>query len=93
MIKVIAHIDAVPEYLEEVLKIQLEAVGVTREEPGCIEYTLFQQIDTPNRLTFVETWASEEALQIHMETPYMAEKAKKLAGKILGKDVRVLKAL
>lgn len=93
MIKVIAHIDAVPEHLEEVLKIQLEAVGVTREEPGCIEYTLFQQIDTPNRLTFVETWASEEALRIHMETPYMAEKAKKLAGKILGKDVRVLKPL
>lgn len=93
MVKVIAHIEVVPAFLDEVVAIQKEAVSVTRLEPGCVEYDLFQQQDAPHRLTFVETWASAEALQVHMDTPYMAEKAKRLAGKIAAKDVRILNAL
>ncbi len=93
MIKVIAHIEALPEHLETVLRIQQEAVEVTLQEPGCIEYALFQQLDAPHRLTFVETWASEEALKVHMETPYMAEKARRLAGMLAGKDVRLMQAV
>jgi len=93
MIKVIAHIEALPEHLETVLRIQQEAVEVTLQEPGCIEYALFQQLDAPHRLTFVETWASEEALKVHMETPYMAEKAQRLSGMLAGKDVRLMQAV
>lgn len=93
MIKVIAHIEALPEHLEAVLRIQREAVEVTLQEPGCIEYALFQQLDAPHRLTFVETWASEEALKVHMETPYMAEKAQRLSGMLAGKDVRLMQAV
>lgn len=93
MVKVIAHIDIIPEFLEEVIAIQQEAVTVTLTEPGCIEYALFQQADAPHRLTFVETWASEAALQLHMETPFMAEKGQRLAGKIAAKDVRIYRAL
>lgn len=93
MLKVIAHIEVAPEFLEEVIDIQLDAVKVTRMEHGCIEYSLFQQIDTPNRLTFVETWATYDDLEAHMDTPYMTEKGRKLAGKILSKDVRIMKEL
>lgn len=90
MIKVIAHIEVLPEHLEAVLAIQREAVEVTLAEPGCVEYALYQQKDAPHRLTFVETWASEEALKIHMDTPYMAEKAVRLSGMLAGKDVRLM---
>lgn len=93
MIKVIAHIEVVPEFLEEVIAVQQEAVSVTLKEYGCIEYALFQQTDAPNRLTFVETWASDADLQVHMDTPFMIEKAKRLAGKIASKDVRMYKGL
>ncbi len=93
MVKVIAHIEVVPEYLEEVIAIQKEGVVVTLKEPGCMEYVLFQQADAPHRLTFVETWATEADLKVHSETPYMAEKGERLAGKIAGKDIRILKML
>lgn len=93
MLKIIAHIEVVPEYLEEVLAIQLEAVKVTQAEPGCLEYSLFQQVDAPNQLTFVETWASEEEFKIHSGSPFLAEKGQRLAGKIRSKDVRVMRAL
>lgn len=93
MVKVIAHIDVVPDYLEEVIAVQREAVSVTLQEPGCIEYALFQQTDAPHRLTFVETWESEEALKVHNGTPFMLEKAQRLAGKIASKDIRILRAL
>ncbi len=93
MVKVIAHIEVVPAYLEEVIAIQQEAVAITLKEPGCIEYALFQQADAPHRLTFVETWETDEALRIHSATPFMAQKAERLAGKIASKDIRILKAL
>lgn len=93
MIKVIAHIEVIPAYLDEVIAIQQEAVAVTLKEPGCIEYALFQQTDAPHQLTFVETWETDEALKIHMDTAFMIEKGKRLAGKIASKDVRILKAL
>jgi len=87
-VKVIAHIDVVPEYLKEVLAIQKEAVGITLKEPGCIEYALYQQSDAPEKLTFVETWESPEALKVHSNTSYFIEKGKLLTGKIAAKDVR-----
>ena len=93
MIKVVAHIEVIPEFLEEVIGIQREAVAITLKEPGCLEYALFQQSDAPHQLTFVETWDSEEMLQIHMNTPFMTEKGKRLTGKIASKDIRLLKTL
>ncbi len=88
MLKVIANIDVFPEYLEQVLPIQQEAVKITSAEPGCLEYSLFQNIETPNILTFVSTWASGEAFELHAKTPYLAEKGARLSGMIRSKDIQ-----
>lgn len=88
MLKVIARIDVFPEYLDEVLPVQQEAVKVTLSEPGCLEYALYQNIETPNILTFVSTWAKPEDFKVHAQTPYLAEKGSRLSGKIRSKDIQ-----
>lgn len=88
MLKVIARIEVVPECLEVVLPIQKEAVEVTRKEPGCLEYGLYQNIETPNVLTFVSLWATDEDFEIHAKTPYLAEKGQRLTGMIRSKDIQ-----
>lgn len=93
MIKVIANIDVVPECLDEVLPIQQEAVKITLTEPGCLEYALYQNIERPNILTFVSTWATPEDFQVHAQTPYLAEKGQRLAGMIRSKDIQFLRLL
>lgn len=93
MLKVIANITVVPESLDMVLPIQQEAVQVTLLEPGCLEYGLYQNIENPNILTFVSTWATPEDFQVHAQTPYLLEKGKRLAGMISSKDIQFLRII
>lgn len=93
MLKVIANIEVVPECLETVLPIQKEAVEITRAEPGCLEYALYQNLETPNILTFVSTWATEEDFQVHAQTPYLVDKGRRLAGMIRSKDIQFFRPL
>ena len=45
----------------------------TRQEEGCLEYTIAADVENPARFVIVEKWASPEALEAHFETPHMAE--------------------
>ena len=45
-------------------------VAPTRAEPGNRGYTLHQDLDNPARFFFYETWASREALNVHLTTPH-----------------------
>jgi quinol monooxygenase YgiN len=45
----------------------------TRKEAGCIAYDLFEDINNPNILTFVEKWESREHLEVHFNTPHFKE--------------------
>ncbi len=93
MLKVIANIHVVPECLDEVLPIQQEAVKITLTEPGCLEYVLYQNLETPNILTFVSTWATDRDFEIHAQSPYLREKGERLAGMILSKEISFLRPL
>lgn len=46
-------------------------IAPTHAEEGCILYALNVGADDPARLTFVERWASREALDAHMRTPHL----------------------
>jgi quinol monooxygenase YgiN len=45
-----------------------------------LKYELLQNGDDPNDFTFVETFASDEALKEHAAAPYIAGLAAKLEG-------------
>lgn len=45
-------------------------IAASRKEEGCISYSLFEDIHDKNILTFIEEWKSEEAIQIHNNSPH-----------------------
>ncbi|AKN30381.1 antibiotic biosynthesis monooxygenase [Clostridium carboxidivorans P7] len=55
---------------DEFLKITKELIEKTRKEDGCIAYHLFEDINNPLILTFVEDWRDEEAIKNHNNTEH-----------------------
>lgn len=77
-IHVIARHFARPETVDEVRRILLSLIDSSRAEPGCLKYELLQNVDDPTDFTFVETFASKEALTVHAAAPYIAGLAPRL---------------
>lgn len=70
-IDVVAHIHAKPGQ-EAALRALLEGfVAPTRQEDGCLRYDLFVDLDDPAKFTYVEEWASREALNRHRDSPHI----------------------
>ena len=77
-IHILARHRAHPETVDEVRRILLELIAPSRAEPGCLKYELLQNLDDPTDFTFVETFASDDALKAHAASPYVAGLAPKL---------------
>jgi quinol monooxygenase YgiN len=63
---------AKPETVAE-LRGRLEELArlTTTQEPGCIQYELHTDDEDPLHFMYVETWASDAALALHDQTPYV----------------------
>lgn len=77
-IHVIARHWARPDTVDEVRRILLGLIEPSRKEPGCVKYELLQNADDPADFTFVETFASDAALEVHAAAPYIAGLAPRL---------------
>ena len=75
----------------EKLAVALEAMRVmgiaTREEPGCLHYRFYQDIEDENAIFVYERWTDGAALQAHMNTPHMAEYRKVVPDAVVGPSV------
>src|SRR5882724_5056811 len=59
---------------EDELMSRLEAlVGPTRSEAGCLDYRLHRDPERPGRFMFYERFASQAALDAHLETDHFKE--------------------
>jgi quinol monooxygenase YgiN len=45
----------------------------TRAEPGCLEFSVYQQIDDPRAFVLYERYTSEDAFQAHRRTAHFEE--------------------
>jgi quinol monooxygenase YgiN len=70
-VDVIAHIHAKPGKESELQKVLEGFVEPTRQEEGCIRYDLFVDLDHPTKFTFIEEWASREALNKHGQSAHI----------------------
>ncbi len=70
MIKVIARCVVKEESIQTYKEIAAELVRETMKEEGVISYDLYQDINDPQVLTFIEEWESEEALELHTKTSH-----------------------
>lgn len=65
--------------LTEALAISQEHVERSRAEPGCQAHGVSVDAQVPQRLVFVERWASMDALRAHFAVPASRGFAKQLA--------------
>jgi quinol monooxygenase YgiN len=42
----------------------------SRGEPGCLEFSVYQEIDDPRAILLYESYTDEEAFQAHRRTPH-----------------------
>jgi len=89
-VHVVARHFARPETVSEVRDLLSGLVPLSRAEPGCLKYELFQQLSDPTDFTFMETFASEAALAAHAAAPYIVDLQPRLSGLVAKpSDVRV----
>jgi len=79
-IRVIAHLIALPEKVEELKSLLLSIIEPTRQESGCIKYELLQNNNDPTDFTFVEEWESNDLLDAHLASTHIQEGLRKLEG-------------
>ena len=70
-VTVIARVMAKTDKADEVESVLMDLIGPTREEPGCVSYVLHQSKDDRCSFLFVENWASQMALDEHLQKPYL----------------------
>lgn len=69
MIVVLGSVVAREGSVPRALALSLEHVARSRAEPGCISHAVHRDAENPQRLVFVEHWASQEALWQHFKVP------------------------
>lgn len=70
-IRVVAHLTARPDKIEETREALSALVAPTRAEDGCIKYELMQNSADPTDFTFVEEWSTDAALDAHLESEHI----------------------
>ena len=78
---------------QQTVKQELQLlIDKSRKEPGNIHYDLYQAIDNECLFLFHESWKDQQALDDHMDTPYLkrllAKESELLAEPIKGKKVK-----
>jgi quinol monooxygenase YgiN len=70
---VVGSFTAQPGKEQEAQEAFVALLEPTHAEDGCILYALHRGADDPARLTFIERWASREALEAHLASPHIQD--------------------
>ncbi|MBU1315908.1 MAG: antibiotic biosynthesis monooxygenase [Alphaproteobacteria bacterium] len=71
IVSLIATLTARPETREELFRLLVDQVGLTRAEHGCINYNLHVDASDPYVFVFYENWQSQADLDAHMKMPHL----------------------
>lgn len=80
-----AHIIAKKETRETVLKILTDLIKPSKNEPGCLSYTLHCNVEDPNMFTFIDKFKDKQAFDYHCETAHIVEAFDKLLPSLVEK--------
>lgn len=87
---VVAKITAKADAVEAVAAQLMNLVAPTRQEQGCIEYTLHRDNQNPAVFVFYETWEDQSALERHMNSPHFISYINAVDGMIAEKAVHLM---
>jgi quinol monooxygenase YgiN len=87
---VVAKVVAKPDTIEAVASQLMKLIAPTRQEQGCIEYTLHRDNQDPAIFIFYETWESQAALEQHMNSGHFKAYIGAVDGMIEDKAVHLM---
>lgn len=62
-----------PEKVDDfIAAVTLDGVGSTHEEPGCLRFDVYQNINKPSELYLYEVYVNKAAFEYHTKTPHIA---------------------
>lgn len=65
----------------EVIEAFKTVIPAIRQDPGTISYNILQAADNPDKITVLERYENEEALQYHGQTEHFKAFGESLRGK------------
>ncbi len=68
MIVVRITMNVLPEKQLEVTQTLLSMIAPTENEPGCLSYAVFCDIEDKNRFSLLEEWETREDMDQHLRT-------------------------
>lgn len=74
----IARLTARPGQRDALAQALTALLAPTRDEPGCLDYVLFEQSDQPGSFYMREAFQDEAAFQAHLAAPYFQAFAARL---------------
>ncbi|AXW87653.1 antibiotic biosynthesis monooxygenase [Lonsdalea britannica] len=89
-IRVVACLQAKPEYLKEIADAVTKAVEPSRKEAGNLQYDLHAEIDKPGAFVFIERWKNKEALETHEKTAHFQKLVADMEGKTVSVDIKLM---
>ena len=79
MIKVVAKMILSPEAKDAALPVLEELIATTVQEDGCVNYNFCQDNGKSDHYAIIETWETQEALDIHSASEHFARLVPQLA--------------
>ncbi len=73
VIHVLAQFKIQSEHIETARNIFAKLIQHTQQEEGCLSYMLLNSMQDNSFFTFVERWASEDALKKHEGSAHLIE--------------------
>ena len=98
MIHLVVTMNIKPQALDAFLAVAARLRPQVLAEPGCVTYTYIKEIATgnpgqepmdPNRITLVECWESQAALDAHLATAHMKAFSQEVRDLRVGAALRI----
>lgn len=84
MIVVAGRVRVKAQKLEEAMKLALEEARATREEPGCLSYRFYRDLEESDVFFVFEEWETARDLARHFQTDHLKRFRERLPGLLAG---------
>ena len=91
MIAVIVEIDVQPECLAEFIpRMELQAQNSVALEPMCHQFDVWQDAESPEKVTLYEVYESRAAFDDHLATDHFKDFDSTVSRMLVSKSLRIL---
>ena len=73
------HVIHAPQYVQAdkvddfIAAVTLDGIGSTHEEPGCLRFDVYQNVEDPTELYLYEVYVNSAAFDYHVATPHIKQ--------------------